>query len=312
MPRLTPERRVELEAQLADLIQARDALTQPENFTPKGFQTRARLAMLRFRLASYRPDGTPRNYAMGAVERFEAVDSPLYVRGELEHPAEATPRGLVQVLSKGKPRPIQHGSGRLELAHWLADRGNPLTARVMVNRVWLHLFGQGLVPTPDNFGASGQPPSHPELLDSLALTFMDQKWSIKALIRQVVLSRTYQLASTHDARNFEADPDNTLLWRMTPRRIEAEALRDAVLAVSGKLELEPPVGSVVAVAGEGLAGPFRNFNQDGQHFHRAVYLPVVRDQLAESLTLFDFGRPQPRHRRSSDHQRADAGALSHE
>ena len=289
MPTLTAPRRAEMETQLAGLVEARDALTQEENFTPKGFQTRARLAMLRFRLASYRPDGTPRSYAMGAVERDEPVDSPLYVRGELENPAGPTPRGLIQGL--GGKGSISHGSGRLELARWLASRENPLTARVMVNRVWLHLFGQGLVPTPDNFGAAGQPPSHPELLDTLAVSFMDGGWSVKSLIRRVVLSRAYQLSSVYDSRNFEVDPDDTLNWRMSPRRIEAEALRDAVLAVSGTLNLDPPVGSAVGVAGEGFAGPARGFSRDEPFRQRAVYLPVVRDQLPESLALFDFADP---------------------
>ena len=120
---------------------------------------------------------------------------------------------------------------------------------------------------------------------------MDQGWSVKKLIRRIVLSRAYQLASTHDAQSFEVDPDNTLIWRMSPRRLEAEALRDAVLAISGRLDLEPPVGSAVARAGEGPAGPARGFNDDSQDMHRAVYLAVVRDQLPESLTLFDFADP---------------------
>jgi cytochrome c553 len=291
VPNLPPGRRAPLEAQLAELIKTRDALTPEENFSPKGFQTRARLAMLRFRLASYKPDGTPRKYAMGVRERFEPIESPLYVRGELEQPGELVPRGLVQVLCQETPPAISEGSGRRELARWLVTRQNPLTARVMVNRIWLHLFGRGLVPTPDNFGAAGQSPSHPELLDTLAVSFMDQDWSVKRMIRQIVLSRAYQLASTHDPRDFEADPDNTLIWRMSPRRLEAEALRDAVLAISGKLVLEPPVGSAVAMAGEGLAGPFRGFNQEAQEMHRAVYLTVVRDQLPESLSLFDFADP---------------------
>jgi hypothetical protein len=120
---------------------------------------------------------------------------------------------------------------------------------------------------------------------------MDQKWSVKTLIRSIVLSRAYQLGSSHDATNFDADPDNILIWRMSPRRLEAEAIRDAVLAVSGKLNLEPPIGSAVAQVGEGLAGPARGFNQDGQHMHRAIYLPVVRDQVPDSLALFDFADP---------------------
>src|SRR6185295_5284484 len=112
-------------------------------------------------------------------------------------------------------------SGRLELADWLASRDNPLTARVFVNRVWLHLFGRGLVPTPDNFGASGLPPSHPELLDHLAVSFMGDGWSVKKLIRRMVLSRAYQLDTRHDDANFKLDPDNILNWRVAPRRLEA-------------------------------------------------------------------------------------------
>jgi len=291
VPRLSPERRAALEQQLDELIKTRDGLTPDENFMPKGFQTRTRIAMLRFRLASYLSDGTPRTYAMGVRERSEAIDSPLYVRGELDHPAESVRRGLVPVICQETPATISRGSGRYELARWLASTENPLTARVMVNRIWLHLFGRGLVATPDSFGAAGQPPSHPELLDTLAVLFMHRGWSVKRMIREIVLSRAYQQSSGHDDHSFEIDPDDTLVWRMSKKRLEAEAIRDAILATSGKLILEPPVGSAVAAAGEGRAGPMRRFDQDGLDFHRAVYLPVVRDQLSESLTLFDFADP---------------------
>jgi cytochrome c553 len=291
VPGLNPERRADLEAQLAELVKTRHALTEDDIGTPKVFQTLARLAIMRFRLASFGPDGDPRTYAMGARERSEPINSPLYIRGELDQPGEQVPRGFVQVLGAGASPTIATGSGRRELAEALVARDNPLTARVMVNRIWLHLIGRGLVPTPDNFGAAGQPASHPELLDALAVSFMDENWSVKKLIRRIVLSRAYQLGSTHDLRSFEVDPDNTLIWRMSPRRLEAEALRDAVLAISGKLELKPPVGSAAARAGEGPAGPFRGFDDDSLDMHRAVYLAVVRDQLPESLTLFDFADP---------------------
>ncbi len=291
VPKLSSERRRALEEQMAELIKERDALTMEGNFTMKGIRTRTLLAMVRFRLASFQPDGTPRAYAMGVRERFEPMDSPLFTRGELESPGELVPRGLIQLAGPKRAANKSAGSGRLELAQWLSSRQNPLTARVMVNRVWLHLFGRGLVATADNFGAAGQPPDHPELLDALAVTFMDQDWSVKRLIRQIVLSRAYQLASSHDAKNFEADPDNTLVWRVSKKRLEAEAIRDAVLCASGKLIVEPPVGSAVAQAGEGLAGPNRRFNQDGQDLHRAVYLPVVRDQVPDSLAIFDFADP---------------------
>jgi hypothetical protein len=197
----------------------------------------------------------------------------------------------VRVLCDGTPDAIVAGSGRRELGDWLASPANPLTARVIVNRVWLHLFGRGLVPTPDNFGAAGRPPSHPELLDNLAVEFMAGGWSIKRLIRRIVLSRAYGLDSVNDPRNFEADPDNALVWRMSQRRLEAEALRDAMLYISGRLALRPPVGSAVARNGEGYAGFLRLAGLDASDTHRSVYLPVIRDQVLESLALFDFADP---------------------
>ena len=227
----------------------------------------------------------------GGARAVRADRQPASSRGELESPGESVPRGLIELAGSKISAAVVNGSGRLELAQWVASRQNPLTARVMANRVWLHLFGRGLVATPDDFGAAGQAPDHPELLDTLAVSFMDHGWSVKQLIRQIVLSRAYQLASTHDARNFEADPDDVLVWRMSKKRLEAEAVRDAVLCASGELIVEPPVGSAVALAGEGVVGPNRHFNQDGQNLHRAVYLPVVRDQVPESLAIFDFPDP---------------------
>ena len=162
----------------------------------------------------------------------------------------------------------------------------------MVNRVWLHLFGRGLVSTPDNFGAAGQPPSHPELLDTLAVEFMADGWSVKRLIRQIVLSRAYQLDSTHDPRNFEADPDNALVWRMSKRRLEAEAMRDALLFVERPARRSSRRS---ARRWPARARAWRLFLRvaglDASDTHRSVYLPVVRDQVLESLALFDFADP---------------------
>ncbi len=308
LPRLTPDRRAALETALADLVKARHALTGDDLGTPKVFQTLTRLAIVRFRLESFKPDGTPRTYAMGARERFEPLDSPLYIRGELDQPGELVPRGFVKILSQKSSRAITTGSGRRELAEQLAARDNPLTARVMVNRIWLHLFGRGLVPTPDNFGAAGQSPSHPELLDSLAVWFM-KDWSVKNLIRRIVLSRAYQLGSTHDTHCFEVDPDNTLIWRMSPKRLEAEALRDAVLATSGKLDLKPPVGSAVARAGEGPAGPMPRVQQR-RSGHAPGGLPDGRPRpVARVSGPVRLRRPEPDHRRALDDQRTDAGTL---
>jgi hypothetical protein len=262
LPKLTSERRADLEKQLAELTNARDALAGDETAMVKGLQTPARSAMLRFKLASYRRDGSPRTYAMGVRERFEPIDSLLYSRGELDQPGELVRRGLVQVVGPESAAPIATGSGRRELANWLASPENLLPARVMVNRIWLHLFGRGLIPTPDNFGAAGRPPSHPELLDALAISFVRQGWSVKRIFRQIVLRRVYQLGSTHDEHNFVIDPDNVLVWRMSKKRLEADAIRDAVLASSGKL---PGFIAIKPVARNGGAQDY------GSAFLPAIY-----------------------------------------
>jgi len=291
VPSFAAEQRAVMEDRLAALVRERDAIPPGEANRDRQRRANSMLATLRYRLLIDRPGGTPRAFAMGARERDEAIDSPLYVRGELDQPGEAVPRGLVRVLCDDSSATIASGSGRRELADWLASPSNPLTARVMINRVWLHLFGRGLVSTPDNFGAAGQRPSHPELLDTMAVDFMADGWSIKRLIRRVVLSRAYGLDSSHDPRNFEADPDNALVWRMSKRRLEGEAIRDALLFVGGRLATEPPVGSMVARTGEGLALFLRVAGLDASDTHRSVYLPVVRDQVLESLALFDFADP---------------------
>jgi hypothetical protein len=138
------------------------------------------------------------------------------------------------------------------LARWIGSSQNPLTARVMVNRLWQHLFGQALVRTPEDFGATGQPPTHPELLDYLAVEFMENNWSVKRLIRAILLSRSYQMSSQYDSVKFELDPENRYLWRMEPKRLEAEAIRDSLLAISGEIDMKRPAGSLVAQAGTAI------------------------------------------------------------
>jgi hypothetical protein len=135
--------------------------------------------------------------------------------------------------------PDATGSGRLELARWIADPKNPLTARVMVNRVWHYHFGKGIVPTPSDFGRQGQPPTHPELLDYLATRFVESGWSVKAMHRLVMLSRTYQLSGAEDAGNARTDAGDDYLWRFPRRRLDAESIRDAMLAVAGDLDRTP-------------------------------------------------------------------------
>jgi hypothetical protein len=179
---------------------------------------------------------------------------------------------------------------------------NPLTARVMVNRVWQWLFGQGLVRTPDNFGTTGSLPSNQALLDTLAVRFREGGWSVNTLIREIVLSRAYQLSSTFDEKNFAADPENALGWRMNKRRLDAEAIRDAILAASGQLDLRPPVGSPIAERGNGPVGQFQQFPGAGvpedvlveagaRTNARSAYLPIARELLPDALAVFDFAEP---------------------
>ena len=233
-------------------------------------------------------------FAVGVRDRSKVADGPIQVRGEKGKRGRVVPRGFLSVVPVADPpRVTDKQSGRLELAEWLTRPDNPLTPRVAVNRTWAHLLGSGLVTTLDNFGHLGQPPSHPKLLDWLAHRFVNQhKWSRKALIRELVLTRTYQLASTHDRAAFAADPAARLHWRHNRRRLEAEAIRDAMLAVSGQLDLNRPIASQVTEIGEGEVGRNLNIKPLTAPFpHRSVYLPIVRGILPEFLKLFDFPDP---------------------
>ena len=235
--------------------------------------------------------------AMGVLEADQPVDAPLLERGDVARPGPVVPRGFPRVieLADAATIPADH-SGRLEFAKWLTHPDQPLTARVMANRVWRHLFGAGLVQTVDNFGFSGDRPSHPELLDNLAVQFVSDGWSVKQLIRHIVLSRAYRQASTYRDDFFRIDPDNRLLWRASKRRLEAEAIRDAMLAVSGELDLSRPAGSLIAktigdrpISLIGLDARLPK-DLDGSR-RRSVYLPVIRDRLPDVLDLFDFAEP---------------------
>jgi hypothetical protein len=239
------------------------------------------------------------NASRRATSGFDAIaDSPLFLRGSIENESDPVPRGLPEVLARAHTLDIPSGSsGRLQLAEWIASPDNTLTARVIVNRVWHWLFGRGIVETVDNFGASGSPPSHPELLDHLAQQFIADGWSLKTLVRRIVSSSVYQLDSMHDETNHRVDPDNRLFWRMNARRLDAETIRDAMLAVAGQLDLDPPTGSLIALAGDGPIGGdrFRVLTEDeietADHLHRSLYLPIARTVQAESLAIFDFGDP---------------------
>jgi hypothetical protein len=236
-----------------------------------------------------------KSYAMGVRDYNEPQDVPVFYRGELAKPTDAVvPRGFLRIVNiSDTPAIPTNASGRLQLAQWIANPENPLTSRVAVNRTWQHLFGEGLVATPDNLGHLGARPTHPELLDYLAVKFVqEQNWSVKQLVRSLVLTRAYQLSSDVDAKAEEADPGDSLIWRAAPRRLKAEQLRDSILAASGRLDTTPPTNSATAEFGDGYYGVNIWESDLPQHYYkRSVYLPVPRDMVPESLSLFDLPNP---------------------
>jgi len=237
-------------------------------------------------------------WAMGARDREQIENCHIHVRGETTNLGDAVPRGFLQVITlKDAPPPAAKQSGRLELAQWLTHPANPLTARVYVNRVWQKLFGRALVTTVDDFGVNGTKPTHPELLDYLAVKFMDSGWSVKALIKEIVLSKTYRRSSDGSDVADKSDPDNVYLWRMSPRLIEAEVLRDAILALSGQLDPYPPQKPFLErfhPQKDAELHTFKPFLTPAAivDTHRSVYLPVVRGTLPEVFTLFNFAAPE--------------------
>ena len=233
------------------------------------------------------------NEAMGVRDHANPEDVAICIRGDVGNRGERVPRGVLTVFDGvEQPEIASRESGRLQLAQWLGNPAHPLTSRVIVNRIWHYLFGAGLVRTVDNFGVSGEKPSHPELLDWLARELIADGWSIKTTIKKLVMSRVYGLASTRDDASFEIDPDNRLLWRMSPRRLEAEALRDAMLAVSGQLDLARPKASPVMTLPQADLGRRRGAAPNlAASNHRSVYLPIVRNDVPGVLGIFDFAEP---------------------
>lgn len=200
-------------------------------------------------------------------------DLNLFIRGNVDRKGPVVPRHFLSILSPGAPAPFKEGSGRKELALAIAGRNNPLTARVMVNRLWGLLFGQPIVLTPSNFGHSGQPPTNQPLLDDLAVDFMEGGWSIKAMVREMVLSSTYRQTSASNAQNAKIDPANELLWRMNRRRLTVEQWRDGILFAAGRLSFEG--GKSIDV-------------DDAASVRRTVYAHVSRLKLNDMLREFDY------------------------
>ncbi|MEZ6088409.1 MAG: PSD1 and planctomycete cytochrome C domain-containing protein [Pirellulaceae bacterium] len=220
-------------------------------------------------------------------------DDHVLIRGNSSKPGDLEPRHFLTAISGNKPMPIESGSGRLQLAERINDPENPLTHRVIVNRIWHHLMGRGIVPTTDDFGVLGQRPSHPELLDHLATEFRGRGRSIKQMIRYIVLSRTYHMSSFADPRANQIDPNNVLLHHRSPRRLEGEAIRDALLSISGRLDetmFGPPVPIHLTRFMDGRGRPGVNGPLDGNG-RRSIYISVRRNFLSPFMLAFDTPVP---------------------
>ncbi|QDT26595.1 DUF1553 domain-containing protein [Gimesia panareensis] len=248
--------------------------------------TQQKIKSLREEIAERKQNAPPEvPEVMSVYEAEEPGDYHLLIRGNVHQLGKKVPRGFITVTQTETTPPIPaDASGRLQLAEWVASPENPLTARVYANRIWQHLFGSGLVRTVDNLGVRGETPSHPELLDYLAQRLIEHGWSTKALIREIVLSRTYQLSSHSTAEQRAADPDNRLLTHQNHRRLDAEAIRDTILFVSGDLDLEQHEQTV-------RPGTKSEYGYEFKNNYRSVYIPVFRNRLHELLAVFDFPDP---------------------
>ena len=222
---------------------------------------------------------------MSVRENESPEDCFVCIRGNVHNPGDVVPRGFPTFASHGSGLSIPDDvSGRLEFAEWVVHPDNPLTGRVIANRIWQHLFGRGIVSTPDNFGQMGTRPTHPQLLDWLARQMIEDGWSIKRTIRRIMLSRTYQLASSPRQLDSGQDPDNALLWRQNRRRLEAECLRDAMMSISGELDLAMPDSLV-------RKGTKSEYGYKFKESQRSIYVPVFRNTLHPLLEAFDFANP---------------------
>ncbi|MFG0261595.1 MAG: DUF1553 domain-containing protein, partial [Novipirellula sp. JB048] len=251
-------------------------------------ETIASLKQLREELEAIQKEAPETPMAMG-VHDGTVADTSVHLRGSHLTLGDVVPRRFPEVLAGENQTPLPaDASGRLEFARWLTSGTHPLTARVMVNRIWRGHFGKGLVTTVDNFGVQGNPPTHPELLDWLAVRFVEEGWSIKAMHRMIMLSETYQSSSEFDADNHQRDPNNQFYWRYDLRRLEAEAIRDAMLALSGTLD-HTTGGNIMQYKTREYV--FNHTSEDKSEYvtsRRSIYVPVIRNHLYDMFQLFDY------------------------
>lgn len=235
--------------------------------------------------------GLPFQQAYAVAEAATLKDATIQMKGDPAKPGDLVPRGFLTVLGGQKVPTDSRSSGRRELADWIATPVNPLTARVMVNRIWLHHFGKGLVTTPNDFGHQGKPPTHPELLEWLAARFIASGWSIKSMHRVIMLSHTYRLQSARSEQAVERDPGNELLSSFPRRRLDAESIRDALLAVAGTLERSAPGAHPFPDQSEWKFTQHNPFKAVYESKHRSVYLMTQRIQRHPYLSIFDGADP---------------------
>ncbi|MDZ4849934.1 MAG: PSD1 and planctomycete cytochrome C domain-containing protein [Pirellulaceae bacterium] len=233
------------------------------------------------------------DFAMAVCDAEKPSDCRVHIRGEIGSLGDTVDRGFVKVVHVAKTITLPaNQSGRVELAAWLMDRENPLPARVAANRIWMHLMGDGLVGTPDNFGSMGESPTNIELLDYLSTYFRDEDWSTKNLICHIVLSRTYRQSADATADSEAKDPENAFFGRRNVRRLDAESMRDAMLTASGRIDLNAPEKSLVFEMAGGEVGRNLNMEPLQREFNfRSVYLPILRSMVPEMLKVFDFAEP---------------------
>ncbi len=274
------------EALLDDRPGKEDFLDLPNNPRPLyPEKTRATLVSLEKERDAL-TNSAPNNPFALAVTDDKPVDLPIHLRGShLNLAKEPVPRGFIQAVARQEAEIPSDQSGRLELARWLTSPHNPLTARVIVNRIWQGHFGEGLVRTPENFGLRGSPPTHPELLDWLAGEFIRSGWNVKALHRLIIQSAVYQQSASRS--DSLADPENRLLSHFPRQRFDAEMIRDSVLAISGRLD--PAIGGSLVNWKNNEYAPADEVS--AKSLRRTLYLPIVRDRVFDALTIFDFANP---------------------
>jgi hypothetical protein len=269
--------------------------------SPKAAKLKTQLADLEKQLKLLQKDLPARPEAMSVAEDEVPEDAKVHIRGSIRNLGAPVPRGFIQAAMRSNAPAIPtDASGRLQLAQWMTSREHPLAARVMVNRVWHWIFGAGIVRTTDNFGSTGEAPSHPELLDYLAVKFMEDGWNLKRLVKEMVMSRTYRMASrtsfpTRSGDELEnssyADPDNRLLSRMNRKRLDAECLRDAMLTAAGTMERSfagPGVSEVKAIDANDQKIQNIEYGYQFLDTRRSVYTAAFRNVRHPLFEVFDF------------------------